>query len=45
MLPDYLQFLAFYLITVALLKIIAAALSNSSPGSALGAGLAWFIPT
>lgn len=40
--PEYLQFLAFYLLTVALIKIGAAYFSNRNPSSAVGNGLAWF---
>lgn len=42
--PEYLQFAAFFLLTVALLKIAASYFSDRSPGSALASGLAWFIP-
>jgi hypothetical protein len=42
MLPEYLQFLAFYLITVALLKIGASFFTHRNPGSAIGNGLGWF---
>lgn len=42
--PEFMQFVAFFLLTVALLKIAAAKLAHSNPGSALASGLAWFIP-
>lgn len=42
--PEFLQFAAFFLLTVALLKITAAWLADKSPGSPLASGLAWFIP-
>jgi len=44
MLPEYAQYVAFFLITVALLKIGATYLTHNNPGSALGNGLAWFVP-
>lgn len=43
MLPDYIQFLSFFLISVALLKIAASFLAHNFPGSALADGLAWFV--
>lgn len=43
MLPDYIQFLSFFLISVALLKIAASLLAHHFPGSALADGLAWFV--
>lgn len=42
--PEFLQFAAFFLIMVALLKISAAYIADRNPGSALASGLAWFIP-
>ena len=42
--PEFVQFLAFFLITVGLLKIGATYLTHNNPGSALGNGLAWFVP-
>ena len=42
--PEFLQFLAFFLLAVGLLKIAAAFLVHRDPGSALGNGLAWFVP-
>ena len=44
MLPDFLQFLAFFLIAVAVLKIGSGYLIHRDPGSALGNGLGWFVP-
>lgn len=44
MVPDFLQFLAFFLITVGLLKIGATWLLHADPGGALGNGLGWFVP-
>jgi len=44
MLPEFAQFLAFFFITVALLKIGAGYITHKSPGSAIGNGLAWFVP-
>ena len=44
MLPEFTQFVAFFLLTVALLKIIATYITHNSPGSAIGNGLAWFVP-
>lgn len=40
--PEYLQFLAFYLLTVALIKIAAAYFLDRNASSAVGNGLAWF---
>ena len=42
--PDFLQFLAFFFLTVAALKVGSAWLVNRNPGSSLGNGLAWFVP-
>ena len=42
--PEFLQFLAFFLIAVELHKITAAAIVNQNPGSAFGNALAWFDP-
>ena len=42
--PEFIQFLAFFLLTVGLLKIAATYLTHQNPGSALGNGLAWFVP-
>jgi len=42
--PEFIQFLAFFLITVGLLKIAATYLTHNSPNSAIGNGLAWFVP-
>ena len=44
MFPEFVQFLAFFLITVAFLKITSAYLINRNPGSSLGNGLGWFVP-
>lgn len=44
MLPEFLQFVAFFLLTVGLLKIGSAWLIARNPGSALGNGLGWFVP-
>lgn len=44
MMPEYWQFLAFYLITVAALKIGATYFTHRNPSGALGTGLAWFVP-
>jgi hypothetical protein len=44
MLPEFFQFLAFYMITVGLLKIGATYLTHQNPGGAIGNGLAWFVP-
>lgn len=44
MFPDWLQFLAFFFVTVGLLKIGATWLTHRDPGSSLGNGLAWFVP-
>ena len=41
--PEYLQFLAFFLLTVGLLKIASAYLIDRNNGSAAGNGLAWFL--
>lgn len=42
--PEYVQFVAFYLITVALIKIGSTALTHRNPSSTVGNGLAWFGP-
>lgn len=42
--PEWVQFAAFFLITVAALKILAAWMLHKNPGSAIGNGLAWFVP-
>ena len=42
--PEYLQFLAFFLLTVGLLKVGAAYITGKNPSSAFGNGLAWFVP-
>ena len=42
--PEFLQFAGFFLLMVGLLKVSAAYVSDKWPGSALGSGLAWFIP-
>ena len=42
--PEFWQFLAFYAITVALLKISSAYLIHRNPSSAIGNGLGWFVP-
>ncbi len=44
MMPEFVQFLAFFLITVALLKIGATYLTHRNPSSTVGSGLAWFVP-
>ena len=44
MVPEFLQFLAFFLLTVGLLKIGSTWLTHRNPGSAIGNGLAWFVP-
>jgi hypothetical protein len=43
-LPEFLNHLAWFLIVVAALKIIGSYLLHSNSGSALGAGIAWFVP-
>lgn len=43
MMPEYVQFLAFYVITVALFKI-GASFANRNGGNAVGNGLSWFVP-
>ena len=43
MMPEFGQFLAFFLITVALLKI-GASFANRNGGNAIGNGLSWFVP-
>lgn len=42
--PEFIQFLAFFLIAVAVLKIVGAWLLHNNPGSTIGNGLAWFVP-
>ena len=42
--PEFFQFLAFYLITVGLLKIGSTWFLNKNPASAVGNGLGWFVP-
>jgi hypothetical protein len=42
--PEFLQFMAFFLITVGLLKIGATWLIHKNPASAIGNGLGWFVP-
>lgn len=42
--PEFVQFLAFYLLTVGLLKIGSTFFLHRDPGSAIGAGLGWFVP-
>lgn len=42
--PEFLQFLFFFLLTVALLKVGATWLTHNNPGSALGNGIGWFVP-
>ncbi len=42
--PEFFQFLAFFLITVGLLKIGATFLIHRNAGSALGNGIGWFVP-
>lgn len=42
--PEFLQFLAFYLFTVAFLKIGATFLTHKNPGSVIGNGIGWFTP-
>jgi hypothetical protein len=42
--PEFFQFLAFYLITVGLLKIGSTFLLNKNPASSVGNGLGWFVP-
>jgi len=42
--PEFLQFLAFYLLTVGLLKIGSTYFLHRDPGSTLGNGLGWFVP-
>lgn len=44
MVPDFLQFLAFYLIATAFLKILGSFLIHRDAGSALGRGVGWFVP-
>lgn len=44
MMPEYVQFLAFFLITVGLLKIGSSYFTHRDPSSVIGNGLAWFIP-
>lgn len=44
MIAEFVQFLGFFLFTVAFLKVGAAWLNNNSPGSAFANGLAWFVP-
>ena len=41
--PEYFQWLAFYVVTVALLKI-GASFANRNGGNAIGNGLSWFVP-
>ena len=42
--PEFLQFLAFFLLTVAALKVGATFLIHRNPGSVIGNGLGWFVP-
>jgi hypothetical protein len=42
--PEFFQFLAFYLLTVGLLKIGSTFLLNKNPASSVGNGLGWFVP-
>ena len=42
--PEFFQFLAFFLLTVGLLKIGSTWLIHRNPSSALGSGLGWFVP-
>ena len=41
--PEYVQFVAFFLLTVGLLKIASAYLTDRNASSAAGNGLAWFL--
>ncbi len=42
--PEFFQFVAFFLLTVGLLKIGATFLIHKNPSSAVGNGLGWFVP-
>lgn len=42
--PEFVQFLAFFLLTVAALKVGATFLIHRNPGSVIGNGLGWFVP-
>lgn len=44
MFPELLQFLAFYLLVTAFLKIGGSWLQHNYPGSALAHGTGWFVP-
>ncbi len=42
--PEFLQYVAFFLLTVGLLKVGASFFIHRDPGSKLGNGLGWFVP-
>lgn len=42
--PEFFQFIAFFLLTVGLLKIGATWLIHRNPSSSVGNGLGWFVP-
>ena len=42
--PEFLQWLAFYFLTVGLLKVGSAYFIHRNPSSAVGNGLGWFVP-
>ncbi len=42
--PEFFQFLAFFFVTVGMLKIGATWLIHKNASSALGNGLGWFVP-
>ena len=42
--PEFLENVAWFLIVVAALKIVGSFLLSRDQGSALGNGIAWFVP-
>lgn len=42
--PEFLQYIAFFLLTVGLLKVGSTFFLHRDPASKIGNGLGWFVP-